>query len=189
MLCIDPFSLLPIMPYSEMPIAMVKISWNAQKNFLEKCTFLFFFTRKNFLKSRNFLKTDISAYTGDASKFASVHHPLLYTRLKIPLSHNFFLKSKLHPRRPLEIDSNAWWNTDKRVYYRIVLIADLRTCLETNEIENDQLQTQQNSYSASHLLDTVTTQWLDSNCVVTVLPAVNNDDYTITVQSPCSHCA
>ena len=25
------------------------------------------------------------------------------------------------------------------------------------------------------------------NCVVTVLPVVNNGDYTVTVQSPCSH--
>ena len=68
-------------------------------------------------------------------------------------------------------------------------------------------RTQQNSYSISHLLGTVTTQWLDSdsvvtvdNCqqhgdwaasgsVVTVLLAVNNGDYTVTIQSLCSHCA
>ena len=66
---------------------------------------------------------------------------------------------------------------------------------------------QENSYSISHLLGTVTASWLDSdgkvtidNCrqhgdwasngsVVTVLPAVNNGDYTITVQSLWSHCA
>ena len=64
--------------------------------------------------------------------------------------------------------------------------------------------TQQNSYSISHLLGTVTTLWLDSdgvvtvdNCqqhgdyswstVVTVLPTVNNGDQTITIQSLCSH--
>ena len=53
----------------------------------------------------------------------------------------------------------------------------------------------------------VTTQWLDSDYVVTVvnfrqngdyiaigssvtvLPAVSNGDKTVTVQSPCSHCA
>ena len=29
----------------------------------------------------------------------------------------------------------------------------------------------------------------DINCVVTVLPAVNNSDYTVAVQSLCSHCA
>ena len=63
-----------------------------------------------------------------------------------------------------------------------------------------------NSYSISHLLATVTTQWLDGegvvtvhNCrqhsdytasgsVVTVLPAVMNCDYTITIQLLCSHC-
>ena len=63
------------------------------------------------------------------------------------------------------------------------------------------LYTQQNSYSISHLLGTVTTWRLDSdsivtvaNCrqqgdcaVVTVLPAVNNSDYTVTDQSLCSH--
>ena len=66
--------------------------------------------------------------------------------------------------------------------------------------------TQQNSYSISHLLATVTTKWLDGdgvvtvdNCrqhsdwaangsVVTILPAVENGDYTVTVQSLCSHC-
>ena len=65
-------------------------------------------------------------------------------------------------------------------------------------------RTQENSYFISHQLGTVTT-WLDSdgvvivnNCqqhgdwaangsVVTVLPAVNNGDYTVTVQSLCSH--
>ena len=67
--------------------------------------------------------------------------------------------------------------------------------------------TQQNSYSISHLLGTVTTKWLDSDSVVTVvncwqhgdytaigslltvLLAVVNGDYTVTVQSLCSHCA
>ena len=34
---------------------------------------------------------------------------------------------------------------------------------------------------------TVTTQLI--NCVVTVLLAVNKGDYTLPVQSPCSHCA
>ena len=61
--------------------------------------------------------------------------------------------------------------------------------------------TQQNSYSISNLLDTVTTMWLDSDSVVTVdncrqsgdcaaigsevtvLPAVDNGDYTVIVQS------
>ena len=63
--------------------------------------------------------------------------------------------------------------------------------------------TQQNSYSISHLLGTVTTWWLHSdsdidNCwqhgdwaangsVVIVLPAVNNSDYSVTVQSLCSN--
>ena len=67
--------------------------------------------------------------------------------------------------------------------------------------------TQQNSYSIGHLLGTVTTQWLHSDGVVigvncrqhgdytaigssvTVPPAVVNSDYTVTVQSLCSHCA
>ena len=67
--------------------------------------------------------------------------------------------------------------------------------------------TQQNSYSISHQLGTVTTRWLDSdsvvtvgNCqehgdsaangsVVTVLPAVSTADYTVTVQLLCSHSA
>ena len=60
---------------------------------------------------------------------------------------------------------------------------------------------QQNSYSISHLLGTVTTQWLESdsvvtvagstvttrfiNYVVTVLPEVNNGNYTIIVRSLC----
>ena len=65
--------------------------------------------------------------------------------------------------------------------------------------------TKQNTYSIRYLLDTVTTQWLDSDSVtsniwwqldnwvangsvVTMLPAVVNGDYTVTVQSPCSHC-
>ena len=64
----------------------------------------------------------------------------------------------------------------------------------------DLMTAQQNSYCISHLLGTVTTWWLDSdsivtvancrqhgdwaaNCsVVTVLLAVNNGDYTVTVQ-------
>ena len=67
--------------------------------------------------------------------------------------------------------------------------------------------TQENSYSIGHLWGTVTTQWQDSesvvtvaNCrqhsdkaangsVVTVQPAVNNGDYNVTVQSQCSHSA
>ena len=66
--------------------------------------------------------------------------------------------------------------------------------------------TQENSYSISHLLGTVTTQWLESdsavtvnNCqqprdwatndsVVTVLPAISNSDYIVTIQVPRSHC-
>ena len=69
-----------------------------------------------------------------------------------------------------------------------------------------QRYTQQNSYSISHPLGAMTTQWLDSeseviidNCrqhgdytaissLFTMLPAVQNSDYTITFQSPCSHC-
>ena len=49
--------------------------------------------------------------------------------------------------------------------------------------------TQQNPYSISHLLETVTTQWFNSDgdwaangSVVTVLQAVNNSDNTFTVQ-------
>ena len=66
---------------------------------------------------------------------------------------------------------------------------------------------QQNSYSISQLQDIVTTWWLDgdslvtiANCqqhgdwaangsVVTVLLAVVNGDYTVTVKSTCSHNA
>ena len=40
--------------------------------------------------------------------------------------------------------------------------------------------TQLNSYSISQVLDTVTTQWLDIDSVVTMLPAVNGD-YNVTV--------
>ena len=65
--------------------------------------------------------------------------------------------------------------------------------------------TQQNSYFISHLLGTMTTRWQYSDIVVTVvyfwqhgdwatngsvvtvLPAVDNGDYTFTVPSPCSH--
>ena len=43
--------------------------------------------------------------------------------------------------------------------------------------------TQQNSYSISHLLGIVTTQWLHSDGVVTVLLSVSNSDYTVTVPS------
>ena len=51
----------------------------------------------------------------------------------------------------------------------------------------------ENPYSFCHLLRTVNTQWLDSDdvgddVVTTMLPAINNDDYT-TVQSLCSQCA
>ena len=67
--------------------------------------------------------------------------------------------------------------------------------------------TQQKSYSISHLLSTVTTLWPDSDCVVTVdncwqsgdytaicssdtvLSAVFNSRYTVTIQSQCSDCA
>ena len=65
--------------------------------------------------------------------------------------------------------------------------------------------TQQNSYSLSHLIGTVTTQWLDSDHVVTAVncqqhrnftvdqlfshSAAINSDYTVTVQSLSSHCA
>ena len=58
------------------------------------------------------------------------------------------------------------------------------------------LHTQENSYSISHLLGTVTEQWRCNycwqlpaaqwlHCVITVLSAVNNGDYTVTVQSLC----
>ena len=72
----------------------------------------------------------------------------------------------------------------------------------------------QNPFSISHRCDTVTsrpTGWLDSDSAVMIdrlancwqqgdntidqlcshyaVLAVNNIDYTITVQSPCSHCA
>ena len=67
--------------------------------------------------------------------------------------------------------------------------------------------TQQISYSISHLLGTVTILWLDSDCIVTVdscrqhgdynaigssvtvLPAVVNRHYTVTIQSQRSYCA
>ena len=42
---------------------------------------------------------------------------------------------------------------------------------------------QQNSYSVSHLLGTVTTQWLDSDCVVTVITQGLHS--WSTVESPC----
>ena len=64
--------------------------------------------------------------------------------------------------------------------------------------------TQQNPYSISHLHGTVTTRWLYSDgvnkllncrqhadytpCCRPGLPTVVNGDYTVTVQSPCSHC-
>ena len=62
--------------------------------------------------------------------------------------------------------------------------------------------TQQNSYSMYHLLDTVTGQWQCSHhwyywqqcdwsangSVVAMLQAVINSDYSVTVQSPNSHC-
>ena len=38
--------------------------------------------------------------------------------------------------------------------------------------------TQQNSYSISHLLGTVTTQWLDSDGIVTVDNCRQHSDYT-----------
>ena len=63
-------------------------------------------------------------------------------------------------------------------------------------IDEERKSTQQNSYSISHLLGTVTRQsWYYSPGVV----AVDNchqhsdytvdDDYTINVQSLCGHCA
>ena len=77
----------------------------------------------------------------------------------------------------------------------------------SDELDKDMLiyEKQQNSYSIRHQLVTVTTmqwngQWQCShcwqypaaeliNCVITMLPAVYNTDYTVTVQSPYSHCA
>ena len=47
--------------------------------------------------------------------------------------------------------------------------------------------TQQNSYSISHLLGTVTTQWLDGDSVVKVVNCRQHCDYT--VDQLCSHCA
>ena len=64
------------------------------------------------------------------------------------------------------------------------------------DFNSSRLCTQQNSFSISHLLGTVITLWLDSDgvvtvdncwqhrdytvqqCVVTLLPAVNNSNYT-----------
>ena len=45
--------------------------------------------------------------------------------------------------------------------------------------------TQQKSYSISHLLDTVTTLWLDSDGVVTVINCQQHGDYTVV--QLCSH--
>ena len=47
--------------------------------------------------------------------------------------------------------------------------------------------TQQNSYSISHLSSTVTTQWLDSDGVVTFVNYRQQGDYT--VDQLCSHRA
>ena len=78
-------------------------------------------------------------------------------------------------------------------------VSELSTTFASNDIILACKYTQQNSISVSHLLDTVTTRWLDSdsvvtiaNCqqhsdwaaigsVVTVLPAVTDSDYTTTV--------
>ena len=50
--------------------------------------------------------------------------------------------------------------------------------------------TQQNSYSISHLLGTVTTQWLDSDGVVSVVNCRQHGDHgDYTVDQLCSHCA
>ena len=75
---------------------------------------------------------------------------------------------------------------------------------QCSQIMSTFFTTQQNSHSISHLLGSVTTLWLDSdyvvtvnNCrqsgdlaangsVVTVLPAVDDGDYTVTVQSQCN---
>ena len=80
----------------------------------------------------------------------------------------------------------------------LVSLAQVRLCV---------IDTQQNSYSISHLIGTITTLWLDSDCVmttgncrqhgdlaaigsvVTVLPAVVNSSYTVTIQSQSSDCA
>ena len=47
--------------------------------------------------------------------------------------------------------------------------------------------TQQNYYSISHLLGTVTTQWLDRDDVVIVDNCQQHSEYT--VDQLCSHCA
>ena len=74
--------------------------------------------------------------------------------------------------------------------------------LTYNQSNADKSGTQQSSYSVGHLLGTVTTRWLDSdrvvtvvNCqkhgdytvdqVVTMLMVVSKSDYTVTVQSLC----
>ena len=55
------------------------------------------------------------------------------------------------------------------------------------------LITQQNSYSINHSLGTVNCRQHDDYTAiyssVSVLPAGYNGDYTVTVQSPCSHSA
>ena len=80
-------------------------------------------------------------------------------------------------------------------------------CQNVIGLNGKMTNTRQNSYSISHLLGTVTTQCVvsdgvvtvdncrqhddyivDQLCSITVLPAINDDDYTVTVKSLCSHC-
>ena len=97
----------------------------------------------------------------------------------------------------MTVDDDKWHGMD-----------NLHIFLTQSEDKQETISTQQNSYSISmisHLLGTVTAQivvmvlsqltttgstvtTLLIDCVVTVLPAVNNGNCIVTIQSLCALC-
>ena len=106
-------------------------------------------------------------------------------------------------------DSNQNLNSDIIAYLRMIIVLSMKIAdICWSSLNRQACVIQQNSYSISHLLETVTAWWQDSDSVVTVdncqqhsnlscaangsvftvLLAVNNCDYSVTVLSPCTHC-
>ena len=117
-------------------------------------------------------------------------------------------KQGFHPRGKLSVNwkknwviaTVTWRNSPKLIFIFEALITlnellktRLKMCMQTKGRKHwSFVHTQQNSYYISYLLGTVTGSTVTTqliNCIVTVLPAVNNFDYTVTIQSLCSHCA
>ena len=89
-------------------------------------------------------------------------------------------------------DHDKIWNSRNLILAKMSVIRNLRNivpaklkCFTVNDCDRDSAE--QNCYSISHLLGLVTTQWLDSDGVVTVDNCWQHGDYTI--DRLCSHRA